>query len=113
MAGALTEPFRYPAAVTALIRDHLSRDSVPERVRTPREEEIVKLIAEGNSTKEIADCWSSAPRPWIATARTSSPNSGMRDHSALTRYAIREGRRALSRAGGAGGQDGACSRFRV
>jgi hypothetical protein len=37
----------------------------------------------------------------------------MRDHSALTRYAIREGRRALSRAGGAGGQDGACSRFRV
>src|SRR5690606_37469413 len=52
------EPFLYPGAVTALIRDYLQRsdsDRLPDSVLTPREEEIVKLIAEGNSAKQIAE----------------------------------------------------------
>ena len=52
------EPFLYPGAVTALIRDYLSApagDACPSSILTPREEEVVKLIAEGHSAKEIAD----------------------------------------------------------
>ena len=53
------EPFLYAGAVTALIRDYLQRskqnDRLPDSILTPREEEIVKLIAEGHSSKEIAD----------------------------------------------------------
>ena len=52
------EPFLYPAAVAALIRDDLDRasrgEAVPTRPLTPRELEIVKLVAEGYSSDEIA-----------------------------------------------------------
>ena len=45
------EPFLYPAAVAALIRDYLDRasrgEAVPSDPLTPRELEIVKLVAEG------------------------------------------------------------------
>jgi DNA-binding NarL/FixJ family response regulator len=85
------EPFLYPAAVTALIRDHLRRDSVPERILTPREEEIVKLIAEGNSTKEIADLLVISAKTVDRHRANILAKLGMRDRLALTRYAIREG----------------------
>jgi len=49
------EPFLYAGSISALIRDYLMRsrqnDRLPESILTPREEEIVKLIAEGNSSK--------------------------------------------------------------
>ena len=45
------EPFLYPAAVTALVRDYLDRasrgEATPEDPLSPRELEVVKLIAEG------------------------------------------------------------------
>jgi DNA-binding NarL/FixJ family response regulator len=85
------EPFLYPAAVTALIRDHLRRDSLPERILTPREEEIVKLIAEGNSTKEIADLLVISAKTVDRHRANILAKLGMRDRLALTRYAIREG----------------------
>src|SRR5215211_3513135 len=53
------EPFLYPAAVTALIRDYLERarsgETTPEDPLSPRELEVVKLIAEGHTSEEIAD----------------------------------------------------------
>jgi len=52
------EPFLYPGAVTALIRDYLHRvkhgEALPDTILTPREEEVLKLVAEGYSTREIA-----------------------------------------------------------
>lgn len=85
------EPFLYPAAVTALIRDFLQRDRVPDSPLTPREEEVVKLIAEGYSTKDIA-------RTLVISTKTVERHRanilaklGMRDRLDLTRYAIRTG----------------------
>ena len=54
------EPFIYPAAASALIRDYLERAAArrrrrPEDPLTPRELEVVKLIAEGLTSEEIAD----------------------------------------------------------
>ena len=53
------EPFLYAGAVTALIRDYLHRarrgDALPTAILTPREEEVVKLIAEGDSARVIAE----------------------------------------------------------
>ena len=47
------EPFLYPGAVTALIRDYLHRaeqgEALPDTILTPREEEVLKLVAEGYS----------------------------------------------------------------
>src|SRR4249919_4241659 len=53
------EPFLYPAAVAALIRDYLDRaargEATPTDPLTPREVEIVKLVAEGHTSDEIAE----------------------------------------------------------
>ena len=48
------EPFLYPSAVAALIRDFLERartgETVPEEPLTPRELEVVKLVAEAHTS---------------------------------------------------------------
>lgn len=52
------ESFLYPGAVTALVRDYLrlvrQGSALPEAILTPREEEVLKLIAEGYSVRDIA-----------------------------------------------------------
>ena len=52
-------PFVYAGVANELIKDYLRRnvngDRIPKSILTPREEEIVKMIAEGHSSREIAD----------------------------------------------------------
>jgi two-component system sensor histidine kinase UhpB len=67
-------------AMTALAREHLQRTGPGSgadvtEVLTPREREIVKLVAEGQTSDEIATCSRSDARPSTATARTSSTSS--------------------------------------
>ncbi|SDH55812.1 DNA-binding response regulator, NarL/FixJ family, contains REC and HTH domains [Sinosporangium album] len=89
------EPFLYPGAVTALIRDYLQREArgerVPDSILTPREEEIVKLIAEGNSAKEIAETLVISVKTVDRHRANILQKLGMRDRLELTRYAIRAG----------------------
>jgi len=89
------EPFLYPGAVTALIRDYLARarrgERVPDSVLTPREEEIVKLIAEGYSSKEIAETLQISVKTVDRHRANVLAKLGMRDRLELTRYAIRVG----------------------
>ena len=73
------EPFLYPGAVRALMREYLERARAGEAVHgemlTPREEEIVKLVAEAHTNDEIGEMLTSPRRPSSATARTSSRSS--------------------------------------
>jgi DNA-binding NarL/FixJ family response regulator len=89
------EPFLYPAAVTALIRDYLERarsgEEPPEDPLTPRESEIVKLIAEGNTSREIADLLTISEKTVDRHRSNILEKLGMRDRVDLTRYAIRRG----------------------
>ena len=88
------EPFLYPKAVSALIRDYLARAEDEEgggEVLTPRELEIVKLIAEANSTKEIAELLVISPKTVERHRSNILEKLGMRDRVELTRYAIRRG----------------------
>jgi DNA-binding NarL/FixJ family response regulator len=89
------EPFLYPAAVTALIRDYLDRASGGEAVTadplTPRELEIVKLVAEGNTTDEIAATLVISKKTVEHHRSHILEKRGMRDRVELTRYAIRRG----------------------
>ncbi len=72
------EPFLYPGAVTALISNYLERaregDNIPAKAITDREEEILKLVAEGRSSKQIADMLFISVKPWNATAQTCCRN---------------------------------------
>ncbi len=89
------EPFLYAGAITALIRDYLTRsrhdDRLPDRILTRREEEIVKLIAEGHSSKEIAATLVISTKTVDRHRTNILQKLGLRDRLELTRYAIRAG----------------------
>ena len=88
------EPFFYPAAVTALIRDHLqkARDGEqPKEILTPRELEVLKLIAEAHPSKEIAQMLVISIKTVERHRANILEKLGMRDRVELTRYAIRRG----------------------
>jgi DNA-binding NarL/FixJ family response regulator len=90
-AAVRGEPFLYPGAITTLIRDYLRTDRVPDRILTPREEEIVKLIAEGRSSKEIGDLLVISPKTVDRHRANILARLGLRDRVELTRFAIRAG----------------------
>ena len=69
------EPFVHPAALGSLMSVTSSRSALRAtagRPLTPRESEVVKLIAEGHTTPEIAELLTLSPKPSNGTARTSS-----------------------------------------
>jgi DNA-binding NarL/FixJ family response regulator len=88
------EPFLYPAAVAALIRDHLERASEGKDstdVLTPRELQILKLIAEAHTSKEIAEMLVISIKTVERHRANILEKLGMRDRVELTRYAIKRG----------------------
>jgi len=89
------EPFLYPGAVRAIIRDYLQRARAGEALRedplTPREREIVKLVAESASSKEIARLLTISEKTVERHRANILDKLGLRDRVELTRYAIRRG----------------------
>lgn len=89
------EAFLYPGAMTSLISDYLRQardeDSVREDPLTPREQEVVKLIAESYSTKEIAEALVISEKTVDRHRTNILEKLGMHDRVELTRYAIRRG----------------------
>ena len=83
------------ASVRTLVSDYLERarrgERVPRGVLTPREEEVVKLIAEGSSSKEIAELLTISLKTVERHRANVLSKLGMRDRTELTRYAIRAG----------------------
>jgi DNA-binding NarL/FixJ family response regulator len=91
-AAMRDEPFLYPSAVRTLIRDHLERPPADAgEILTPRETEIVKLIAEAHSSKEIAELLVISPKTVERHRANILEKLGMSDRVELTRYAIRRG----------------------
>ena len=89
------EPFLYPAAVRAIVRDYLERarqgEAVPADPLTPRELEEVKLIAEGHTSEEIAETLVISSKTVERHRANVLEKLGMRNRVELTRYAIRRG----------------------
>jgi DNA-binding NarL/FixJ family response regulator len=85
------EPFLYPVAVTRLIADLLARPEEPDDPLTPRELQVVKLVAEAHTTEQIADILTISPRTVERHRENIMGKLGMRDRVQLTRYAIRRG----------------------
>ncbi len=84
--------FLYPAAVDMLVRDFLERaDGRNYDLLTPRELEVLKLIAEGKTSKEIAELLVLSVKTVEHHRAAILHRLGMRDRVDLTRYAIRRG----------------------
>ena len=94
-AAVRGESFLYPGVMSALVRDYLGRvergERVPNSVLTPRENEVLKLVAEGRSTREIAALLVISPKTVERHRANMLQKLGMRDRTELTRYAIRAG----------------------
>jgi DNA-binding NarL/FixJ family response regulator len=89
------EPFLYPGAMTPLIKEYLrqARDgpTIREDPLTPREREVLKLIAESRSTKQIAAALVISEKTVERHRENMLDKLGMHDRVELTRYAIRSG----------------------
>ena len=80
-----------PGAQQTLIRDLLERGEPAGSDLTPREEEIVKLVAEANTTREIAGMLHLSEKTVENHRANAMKKLGMRDRVELVRYAIRQG----------------------
>ncbi len=94
-AAVRGEAFVYPGAMGTLVRDYLERlrrgERVPETVLTAREDQVLKLVAEGASTREIARLLTISPKTVERHRANILAKLGMNDRTQLTRYAIRAG----------------------
>ena len=86
------EPFLYPGAIAALIRAYVEQDATgSDDPLSPRESEVVKLVAEGLSGHEIAKVLSISEKTVERHRANVVDKLGLRDRVAITRYAIRRG----------------------
>jgi DNA-binding NarL/FixJ family response regulator len=89
------EKFLYPGARTPLIEDflHRARQDLPlrEDPLSPREQEVIKLVAEGYTNKQIAETLVISEKTVERHRANILDKLGMRDRVELTRYAIRHG----------------------
>jgi DNA-binding NarL/FixJ family response regulator len=84
------EPFVYPAVEHALYRRALSDDD-SRAALTDREAQILALIADGHTSREIADMLVISPRTVERHRENLRHKLGLRNRVDLTRYAIRAG----------------------
>jgi DNA-binding NarL/FixJ family response regulator len=88
------DSYLYPSAITTLVRDYVERGGRGEEqfdVLTPRELEVLKLIAEAHTSKQIADALFISIKTVERHRQNILDKLGMRDRVELTRYAIRRG----------------------
>src|ERR687895_323128 len=85
------EPFLTPDAQRALIKDVLERGLEDSDELTPREQEVVKLVAEAHTNREIAEILHLAEKTVESHRANAMRKLGMRDRVELVRYAIRRG----------------------
>jgi DNA-binding NarL/FixJ family response regulator len=88
------QSFLYPSAITTLVRDYVDRGHPDERefdILTPRELQVLKLIAEAHTSKEIAKELVISVKTVERHRQNILDKLGMSDRVELTRYAIRRG----------------------
>jgi DNA-binding NarL/FixJ family response regulator len=88
------QSFLYPSAVATLVRDFVERDRPDANqfdILTPRELQVLKLIAEAYSSKEIAAELVISVKTVERHRQNILDKLGMSDRVELTRYAIRRG----------------------
>ncbi len=86
------ESFLYPSAATALIQDYLRKGEVePYDYLTEREREILKLIAEGHTSREIANMLFISLKTVQGHRTKIMEKLDIHNRTELIRYAMRKG----------------------
>jgi DNA-binding NarL/FixJ family response regulator len=86
------EPFLTSAAQRRLVRDWMADPSSgPSEPLSPREQEVLKLIAEAHTNREIGEILHLSEKTVESHRGNLLRKLGMRDRGELVRYAIRRG----------------------
>jgi len=87
------QSFLYPSAIATLVRDYVKRGRPDEQfdILTARELQVLKLIAEAHTSKEIAKELVISIKTVERHRQNILDKLGMSDRVELTRYAIRRG----------------------
>jgi DNA-binding NarL/FixJ family response regulator len=87
------ESFLYPSAAAALIDEYRrqAKTADPYEQLTPREREILKLIAEGHTSKEIADKLFISLKTVTGHRTKIMEKLGLRNRTELFKFAVRKG----------------------
>jgi DNA-binding NarL/FixJ family response regulator len=88
------QSYLYPSAISTLVRDFVERGRPDEEqfdVLTPRELQVLKLIAEAYTSKQIAQELFISVKTVERHRQNILDKLGMSDRVELTRYAIRRG----------------------
>ncbi len=87
--------FLYPSAAKTLIENYLERSAGTEGGAydrlTDREREVLKLIAEGRSSREIAELLVMSVKTVLGYRTNIMENLNIHDRTDLIKYAIRRG----------------------
>lgn len=91
-------PFLHPSATAALIEDHQRRAGGEESYDrlTPREREILKLIADGHTSREIAGMLSISLKTVLGHRTKTMVKLGIHNHTELIKYTMRKGLLSMS-----------------
>ncbi len=86
------DSYLYPSVATAVIQDYLKRaEEEPYGRLTAREREILKLIADGHTSREIADILYISFKTVLGHRAKIMEKLGIHNRSELIKYAIRKG----------------------
>jgi len=87
------DSFLYPSAATALIEDYLRQAEVedPYDHLTPREREILKLIADGHTSQEIANMLFLSPKTVLGHRAKIMEKLDLHNRTELIKFAVRRG----------------------
>ena len=87
------ESFLYPSAATALIEEYLQQDKgeEPYDQLTAREREILKLTAEGHTSREIADMLFLSLKTVLGHRAKIMEKLNLHNRTELIKYAMRKG----------------------
>ncbi len=86
------EAFLTNAVERSLVREWMSDDSAgPEEPLTPREQEVLKLVSEAHTNRDIAEILMLSEKTVESHRANLLRKLGMRDRVELVRYAIRRG----------------------
>ena len=86
------DSYLYPSVATAVIQDYLKRaEEEPYGRLTAREREILKLIADGHTSREIADLLYISFKTVLGHRAKIMEKLGIHNRAELIKYAIRKG----------------------
>jgi len=80
-----------PLISSTLVEAYLAKGRPPKAPISPREREVLQLVAEGKSTKEIAELLGIGLKTAESHRRRLKAKLGIPDTAGLVRYAIRSG----------------------